>query len=71
MPGNRLSFRQIELNIPFKPGKKSPVAHDGERELFLVFPGERTNFTFSPDRKSLAIARSKPTQDIVALTDER
>ncbi len=49
---------------------KQPL--DGERELFFEFPGERTNnFAFSQDRKSLVVARSKPTQDIVALTDER
>ncbi|HUR96743.1 MAG TPA: winged helix-turn-helix domain-containing protein [Pyrinomonadaceae bacterium] len=45
---------------------------DGERKMFLEFPGERTNnFAFSPDGKHIAVARSKPTQDIVALTDER
>ena len=49
---------------------KQPL--DGERELFLEFAGERTNnFAFSPDGKQLVVARSKPTQDIVALTDER
>jgi Tol biopolymer transport system component len=43
----------------------------GERVLFLEFAGERTNnFAFSPDRKSLVVARSKPTQDIVVITDE-
>ncbi|CAN5510707.1 hypothetical protein BH10ACI1_BH10ACI1_03840 [soil metagenome] len=48
---------------------KQPL--DGTRELFLEFPGERTdNFAFSPDGKQLVVARSKPTQDIVALTDE-
>ena len=45
---------------------------DGERESYLEFPGERTNnFAFSPDGKQLVVARSKPTQDIVALIDER
>ena len=44
---------------------------DGKRELFLEFAGERTNnFAFSPDGKQLVLARSRPTQDIVALTDE-
>lgn len=48
---------------------KQPI--DGERTMFLEFPGERTtNFAFSPDGKDLVVARSKPTQDIVALTDE-
>ena len=48
---------------------KQPL--DGERELFLEFTGEHTdNFAFSPDDKSLAVVRSKPTQDIVALLDE-
>lgn len=47
---------------------KQPL--DGKRELFLEFPGERTNnFAFSPDGKQLVVARSRPTQDIVALTD--
>ena len=47
---------------------KQPL--DGKRELFLEFAGERTaNFAFSPDGKQLVVARSKPTQDIVALTD--
>jgi Tol biopolymer transport system component len=49
---------------------KQPL--DGKRELFLEFPGERTNnFAFSPDGKQLVVARSKPTHDIVALTDEQ
>ena len=48
---------------------KQPL--DGERGLFLEFPGEHTNnFAFSPDGKQLVVARSKPMQDIVALTDE-
>ena len=48
---------------------KQPLA--GERSLFLEFAGERTdNFTFSPDGKNLVVARSKPTQDIVVITDE-
>ncbi len=48
---------------------KQPI--NGERELFLEFAGERTNnFAFSPDGKHLVVARSKPTQDIVSLTDE-
>ena len=47
---------------------KQPL--DGARELFLEFPGERTNnFAFSPDGKQLVVARSRPTRDIVALTD--
>ncbi len=49
---------------------KQPL--DGERSMFLEFPGERTNgFAFSPDGKYLVVGRSKPTQDIVALTDAR
>ncbi|MGC2238501.1 MAG: winged helix-turn-helix domain-containing protein [Pyrinomonadaceae bacterium] len=49
---------------------KQPL--DGKRELFLEFPGERTNnFAFSPDGKRLVVVRSKPTQDIVALMEER
>lgn len=49
---------------------KQPL--EGTRELFLEFPGEHTNnFAFSPDGKQLVIARSKPTQDIVALMDEK
>lgn len=49
---------------------KQPL--NGERELVLEFPGERVNtFAFSPDGRSLAVARSKPTQDIVAFVDER
>jgi hypothetical protein len=48
---------------------KQPL--DGERQLFLEFVGEHANnFAFSPDGKQLVVARSKPTQDIVALTDE-
>lgn len=48
---------------------KQPL--DGEREMFLEFPGERiNNFAFSPDGKQLVVSRSKPTQDIIALTDE-
>ncbi len=48
---------------------KQPL--DGDRQLFLQFPGERTNnFAFSPDGRSLVVARSKPMQDIVALSDE-
>ena len=47
---------------------KQPI--EGERAKFLEFPGERTNnFAFSRDGKTLVVARSKPTQDIVALTD--
>ncbi len=42
----------------------------GERSMLLEFDGEMTtNFAFSPDRKSLVVARSRPTQDIVSLTD--
>ncbi|PYT01607.1 MAG: hypothetical protein DMF63_01815 [Acidobacteria bacterium] len=49
---------------------KQPL--DGEPTMFVQFPGERTNnFAFSPDGKYLVVARSKPTNDIVALTDER
>jgi Tol biopolymer transport system component/DNA-binding winged helix-turn-helix (wHTH) protein len=48
---------------------KQPL--DGASELFLEFPGERTNsFAFSPDGKQLVVARSKPTQDIVVLTEK-
>ena len=48
---------------------KQPLSRD--RVLFLEFPGERTNnFAFSPDGKSVVVARSKPTQDIIALTNE-
>jgi Tol biopolymer transport system component len=48
---------------------KQPL--DGTRELFLEFGDERTNnFAFSPDGKQLVVARSRPTKDIVALTDE-
>ncbi len=48
---------------------KQPL--DGERELFLEFKGERTNnFAFSPEGKQLVVARSRPTQDIVALIDQ-
>lgn len=47
---------------------KQPLS--GERELFLQFENERTNnFAFSVDGKSLVVARSKQTQDIVAITD--
>lgn len=49
---------------------KQPL--NGKRELFLEFPGERTNnFAFSRDGKQLVVARSKPTQDIVALTEDQ
>ncbi len=49
---------------------KQPL--DGKRKLFLEFTGERTNnFVFSPDGKQLVVARSKSTQDIVALTNEQ
>lgn len=49
---------------------KQPL--DGTRSLFLEFADERTdNFAFSPDGKSLAVVRSKPTQDVVALLDEQ
>jgi len=44
---------------------------DGQRSMFLEFPGERTdNFVFSPDGKSLVVARSKQTQDVVSIIDE-
>lgn len=47
---------------------KQPIGSEGE--LFLEFPGERVNnFAFSPDGKNLVVARSKPTQNIVALID--
>lgn len=47
---------------------KQPL--DGERSMFVEFPGEMTtNFSFSPDGTSLVVARSKPTQNVVALTD--
>lgn len=49
---------------------KQPL--NGERALFLEFPGERTNnFAFSPDGKQLVVARSKPTLDMVALISEK
>jgi Tol biopolymer transport system component len=48
---------------------KQPL--DGESKLFLEYPSERTNnFAFSNDGKNIVVARSKPTQDIVALFDE-
>ena len=48
---------------------KQPL--DGDGESFLEFAGERVNnFAFSPDGKNLVIARSKPTQNIVALINE-
>jgi Tol biopolymer transport system component len=57
------------LDYDFTAIWKQPL--DGERELFLKFTGEQTNnFAFSPDGRRLVVARSKPTQDIVALTDE-
>jgi Tol biopolymer transport system component len=44
---------------------------DGRRSMFLEFPGERTNnFVFSPDGKSLVVARSKQTQDVVSIIDD-
>ncbi len=44
----------------------------GDRERLLEFPGERINdFAFSADHKTLVVARSKPTQDIVAIIDEK
>lgn len=47
---------------------KQPL--DGKRELLLEFTDERTNnFAFSSDGKQLVVARSRPTQDIVALSD--
>lgn len=49
---------------------KQPL--EGERQLFLEFVGERVNnFAFSPDGTRVVIARSRPTQDIVALISER
>jgi DNA-binding winged helix-turn-helix (wHTH) protein/Tol biopolymer transport system component len=49
---------------------KQPL--DGKRSLFLKFTDERTdNFAFSPDGKSLVVARSKPRRDLVALVDAR
>jgi Tol biopolymer transport system component len=49
---------------------KQPL--DGKRELFFTFSGNHiNNFAFSPDSKQLVVVRSKPTQDIVALTDEQ
>ncbi len=57
------------LDYDYKGIWKQPL--DGERKLFLEFPNERTNnFAFSPDGNQLVVARSRPTQDIVALTDE-
>lgn len=48
--------------------RKQPLS--GESVLFLEFAGERiNNFAFSPDGKNLVVARSKPTQNIVALID--
>ena len=43
-----------------------------QTDYVMEFPGERTNnFAFSPDEKKLVVARSNPTQDIVAITDVR
>ena len=45
---------------------------DGKLETVISYPGERANtFAISPDGKSIVIARSRPTQDVVALMDER
>ncbi|MDQ4122495.1 MAG: winged helix-turn-helix domain-containing protein [Acidobacteriota bacterium] len=44
---------------------------DRKRAMFLEFQGERlNNFAFSPDGRQLVVSRSKPRQDIVALTNE-
>jgi TolB protein len=57
------------LDHGYKGIWKQPLI--SERELFLAFPGERTNnFAFSFDGKQLVVARSTQTHDIVALTDE-
>jgi len=49
---------------------KQPL--DGKAETILSYPGERTNtFAVSPDGKYIVVARSRPTQDVVALMDER
>lgn len=43
---------------------------DGGREKVLEFSGDRTNtFAISADGKNFVVARSRPTQDIVALVD--
>jgi Tol biopolymer transport system component/DNA-binding winged helix-turn-helix (wHTH) protein len=45
---------------------------DGKLETIVSYPDERANtFAVSPDGKNIVIARSRPTQDVVALMDER
>ncbi|HTH36424.1 MAG TPA: winged helix-turn-helix domain-containing protein [Pyrinomonadaceae bacterium] len=56
------------LDNGYKGIWKQPL--EGPREMFLGFPGERTNnFAFSPDGTQLVVARSRQTLEIVALTD--